>query len=119
MRCVDCICLSTMTPEQAVDAIEAAVPGLRVSYRGGAQASVDGYVNTSRLRDGSLYVTVRLFNNTCAIPNSPTGHSVPLTVAPPLTPVHMAALAAALEDNTQVLTPGTADAILATLRFGS
>lgn len=105
MRVYDWIAPAGTDPHAAVLAIEAAVPGLKLHHRGDLE--VHGYVNTSQLPDGSLYVCVHVYDADCDDSACHAGHRMPdgRTIAhrkgPTLTGGHLGAIKSAVGEHGQ------------------
>ena len=112
MRCHDFVAPAGTKPGDIPGLIEAAVPGLKLFHRGDNE--VNGFVNTSLRADGSLYVSVQLYDTACTDPACPGGHGpVNVRVAPTLTvPQRLAMVAAVGEHPVHRLTGTPADDIV-------
>ena len=65
MRCFDWIAAPGTTPGELPALIEAAIPGLKLECKTPTD-SQNGFVLTSRMPDGSLYVVICLHNTACS-----------------------------------------------------
>ena len=113
-RCYDWIAPPGTDPASLPSLLEAAAPGLKLYHRGDNQ--VNGYINTSRLLDGSLYVAVCLYDFECLDPSCELGEGkIEFRRAPELTSLQVTALVAAVGEHAQ-LTAANADRVLDVLR---
>ena len=119
MRCYDFVAPAGTVPGDIPGLMEAAVPGLKLFHRGDNE--VNGFVNTSLRPDGSLYVSVQLYDTACTDPACPGGHGpVNVRVAPILTMPQQLAIKAAVGEHPSHKLTGTPadDILLAELGFG-
>lgn len=117
MRVYDWFAPAGTRPGDIPAVIEAAVPGLKLFHRGDNE--VNGFINTSLGPDGSLYVSVQLYDTACVDPSCPGGHGpVKLMIAPALSPADITRMVNAVgEHPTRKLTRGNARAMLEALGF--
>lgn len=114
MRCYDWIAPPGTTPQQALERIEAARPGLKLYYRGDGE--VHGFVSTSRRPDGSLYICVGLYDADCVDPACPAGHRdidgrvIAHRRAPALTPAQCETIVQAVGEHASHRLTGAAAA---------
>ena len=98
MRCIDWIAPVGVKAADVPALIEAAVPGLKVFHRG--DFNVKGYVNTSLLPDGRLYISLQLYDTECLNRACPGGHGpVNIRRAPPVTVPQFTAIALAVGED--------------------
>lgn len=113
MRCFDWIAAPGTTPGELPALIEAAIPGLKLECKTPTDPQ-NGFISTSRMPDGSLYVAVCLHNAACAAsdPTCTVEHGEhPIEAAPTLTAAQEAKLAAK-EHPTKKLEKGNAAQLL-------
>lgn len=113
MRVYDWVAPAGTDPHAAMLAAETAL-GVKLYHRGDGEAH--GFINTSRRPDGSLYVSVHLYDTPCVDPLCMAGHRpVALRVAPDVTP-QLAVMKAAVGEHPQHQLRGIAVADAALLR---
>lgn len=119
LRQYDWVAPEDTNPEDIPALIEAQLPGLKLYHRGDGE--VNGYINTSRRPDGSLYVCVCLFDTACEDDECTLGEGkIKLKVAPTLTANQRTAMQNAVGEHAQhKLTgdPANDSAVLAAIGY--